>query len=145
MKKIIIAVILIIVIIQLIPSDRSNPAVNTNKEFMTLMKPPSNIQKILRDSCYDCHSHETIYPWYSNIAPISWLINEHVRNGRRHLNFSLWEDYKETKKDVKIEECIEMIKSGEMPMKGYVIFHNNADLTLTEKKELINWLTSKLD
>ncbi|MDX1701859.1 MAG: heme-binding domain-containing protein, partial [Melioribacteraceae bacterium] len=112
---------------------------------ITLMKPPSNIKKMLRNSCYDCHSNETSYPWYSKIAPVSWLISEHVRSGRRHLNFSIWSDYKEAKKDVKIEECIEMIKSGEMPMKVYVIFHSNADLILTEKKELIDWFSSKIN
>lgn len=144
MKKIVTIIILILIGIQFIPLDKKNPKVNKSKEFMTIMKPPANIEKMLRNSCYDCHSNETKYPWYSNIAPVSWLINEHIRNGRRHLNFSIWNDYKGAKKNVKLEECIDMIKSGEMPMQGYVLFHSNADLVLTEKKELLDWLSSKV-
>lgn len=144
MKKILLFFALILVGIQIIPLDKKNPPVNKSKDFMTIVKPPSNIEKMLRKSCYDCHSNETVYPWYSNIAPVSWLIAEHVRTGRSHLNFSLWNDYKEAKKYVKIKECIEMIKSGEMPMKGYVLFHDNADLILTEKNELIDWFNSML-
>lgn len=138
-KKIIILIVLVLIGIQFITIDKTNPPIDSKKDFLTLTDPPQNMAAIIEAACYDCHSHETIYPWYSDVAPFSWLIKEHVNNGRRHLNFSVWSDYKEKKKDHKIEECIDMIKSDEMPMKGYVFFHEEAEISQDQKMALLNW------
>jgi hypothetical protein len=144
MKKIILIAIAVFITIQFIPSGKKNPPIDQSKEFVNILNPPEHIRQILENSCYDCHSHETEYPWYSYVAPASWIIKEHVNNGRRHLNFSVWSDYKESKKDVKLEECIEMIRTGEMPMQGYVLFHQNAEIDPSQKEELIEWFSSKI-
>jgi len=145
MKKVMIIIVLILIAIQFITIDRINPPADMNKDFITLSNPPAEIGQMIKSACYDCHSNHTKYPWYSDVAPISWVIKEHVNNGRRHLNFSIWPDYKEKKKDHKLEECIEMVKSGEMPMKGYVMLHEEAEITQDQKMALINWFTSKRD
>ncbi len=142
MKKAIIVIIAILVIIQFFRIDKSNPPANMEKDFITITNPPTDMGIMLKESCYDCHSHHTNYPWYSNIAPVSWLLKEHVNNGRNHLNFSVWTDYKESKKNHKLDECIEMIETGEMPMKGYVLLHEEADLTDAQKKAMIDWFRS---
>ena len=145
MKKILIIFIVIMILIQFITIDKENPISDESKDFITINNPPEEIVETLKNACYDCHSNKTKYPWYSNVAPASWLIKEHINNGRRHLNFSIWEDYKEAKKEHKIDECIEMIKSGEMPMKGYVLFHSEAELTNEQKSSFIYWLRELKD
>lgn len=145
MKKILFVILLILVAIQFITIDKTNPPVDDSKDFITLTNPPNDLGTVIKSACYDCHSHHTKYPWYSNVAPASWLIKEHINNGRNHLNFSVWTDYKEDKKNHKIEECIDMIKSGEMPMEGYVFFHEEAEINHEQKMQLINWLTELRD
>jgi hypothetical protein len=142
MKKAIIIIIAILVIIQFFRIDKSNPPANMEEDFITITNPPTDMGIMLKESCYDCHSHHTKYPWYSKFAPVSWLLKEHVNNGRNHLNFSVWTDYKESKKNHKLDECIEMIETGEMPMKGYVLLHEEADLTDAQKKAMIDWFRS---
>ena len=142
MKKVIILLIVILIGIQFITIDKTNPPTDMEKDFITIANPPADMGIMIKESCYDCHSHHTKYPWYSNIAPVSWLLKEHVNNGRNHLNFSVWSDYKESKKDHKIDECIEMIESGEMPMKGYVLLHEEANLTDVQKQAMIDWFRS---
>ncbi|MCW8848753.1 MAG: heme-binding domain-containing protein [Melioribacteraceae bacterium] len=144
-KKIIIVVVLILVAIQFITIDQTNPPADMSKDFISITNPPSDLASVIKSSCYDCHSHHTKYPWYSDVAPASWLIKEHINNGRNHLNFSVWTDYKEKKKDHKLEECIDMIKSGEMPMEGYVMFHAEAEINHEQKMQLISWFTELRD
>jgi len=145
MKKALIAFIIIAAAIQFFTIDKTNPPSDINKDFINITNPPSEIGKMIKSSCYDCHSHNTKYPWYSSIAPVSWLIKEHVNNGRKHLNFSLWSDYRESKKNTKLDECLEMVKSGEMPMKGYVIFHEESEISHESKMEVISWFLALKD
>ena len=145
MKKLLIIVIVLLVAIQFITIDKTNPPIDMSKDFISLINSPSELGTVIKSSCYDCHSHHTKYPWYSNVAPISWLIKDHINNGRNHLNFSTWADYSEKKKDHKLEECIEMIKSGEMPMNGYVMLHDEAEITHEQKMKLISWFSELRD
>lgn len=81
------------------------------------------------NSCYDCHSNETNYPWYSYLAPASFIVTDHVKNGRKHLNFSDWENYTEEKKEKKLHEIWEEVEEVEMPISGYVLLHSEAELS----------------
>ena len=99
---------------------------------------------MLKETCYDCHSNETKYPWYSNIAPISWLVADHRNEARHHLNFSIWGDYSQKRKDHKLEECIEMVQEGEMPMDSYTWFHPEAKLTEDQKQYLLEWFMREM-
>jgi hypothetical protein len=97
LKKIIIAVVIIIVGIQFIPVDRSNPPVTEE------INAPANVLSILKTSCYDCHSNETTWPWYSYVAPVSFLVAGDVEEARKHLNFTEWDKYDESKQSKKLE------------------------------------------
>ncbi len=118
---------------------------DVSKDFIEITKPPTHIAEMLKASCYDCHSYHSKYPWYSDVAPVSWIIKNHINEGRKYLNFSIWTDYKERKKNYKINECIEVIESEEMPLKPYLLLHEEAELTEEQKNELIDWFNTILN
>jgi hypothetical protein len=129
-------VIAVLLAIQLIPVDRSNPAVEAE------VPAPAEVRAVLRRACYDCHSHETEWPWYSRVAPLSWLIARDVRNGRRALNFSTW-DRLNTKTKVKaMHESWEEVAEGEMPPWFYLAPHPDAYLSAEDRSLLRAWSSS---
>ena len=132
------------VIMQFFRIDQSNPAVEQQKDIITLTQPSEEVAALLKDACYDCHSHETKYPWYANVAPISWMLAHHRDEGREEMNFSVWGEYSEKRSHHKLEESIEMIEEGEMPMESYVWFHPEADLSKEQKELLMEWFRSKM-
>lgn len=128
-----------LVIIQFFGIDKTNPPVNAGEEFMALAEPPADIAKLLKDACYDCHSHETEYPWYTNIEPVSWWIAGHINEARGHLNFSKWGAYDAEKMAHKAEECGEEVEKGKMPLKSYLPMHPEARLSDAQRKRLSSW------
>lgn len=141
-KKIIIGLIGLLVVIQFFRIDKSRPETEPGIDFISLTNPPEDIKNILHTACYDCHSYESVYPWYSNIAPVSWWIKDHINDGRGHLNFSVWGEYEEKKKDHKLEEIVEEVKEGEMPLKSYLITHSEAKLDNAQRAQLTGWIES---
>lgn len=127
-------------LIQFIPVDFSNPPVQAEQDFLVVNQASEATAQTFRQSCYDCHSHQTQYPWYSKVAPVSWLLKSHIDDGRRHLNFSTWDNYDLKKKDHKLEEISESLEEGWMPMDQYVWMHKEADLSATERQELSAWI-----
>ncbi|WP_375324762.1 heme-binding domain-containing protein [Flagellimonas sp. GZD32] len=107
--------------------------------FETETQPPAEVKQILKTACYDCHSANTEYPWYNNIAPISYWLAGHIDDGKRHLDFSSWNSYDAKKKDHKLEEVIEEVKEGKMPLKEYTWTHSEANLTEDQVKILVEW------
>lgn len=124
----------ILILIQFRPVDRSNPAVSREIHWDS----PATAE-LARRACYDCHSNETVWPWYSYVAPVSWLIAEHVEHGRRHLNFSTWDQPNED-----ADEIVEVVEKGEMPLKQYLPLHAEARLSEEEKEALIAGLKATL-
>lgn len=141
-KKISISLIALLLLAQLFRIDKANPETDLAKDFVALTSAPPGIETILQTSCYDCHSNSVVYPWYSNIAPISWWLKHHINEGRSHLNFSEWGTYSAKKADHKLEECIEMIEEDEMPMASYTLIHGNAKLNEAQKTMLTTWFNS---
>jgi hypothetical protein len=139
-KKIIIGLVLVLVLIQFIRVDKTNPPIDSSKDFVTLVKAPVEIVSLLEKACYDCHSNKTSYPWYFNVAPIAWWAKDHVNDGRKHLNFSVWGDYKDERKADKLDEMLGEIDQSEMPLSSYTLMHEEAKLTADEKTALVNWL-----
>jgi hypothetical protein len=136
MKRILLAVILVpisIFLLSLIPIDRSRGVVTA--EIIA----PEEVKEILRTSCYDCHSYETKYPFYSYIFPISIVINNHIKEGREEMNFSTFEELSDSKKRSKFRSMIEDIETDEMPLFGYTLIHRDANLSPEKKQILINW------
>lgn len=130
MKKIVLTITILLVVIQLIPygKDHTNPSVQAEPQWDS----PRTRELFIR-ACGDCHSNETKWPWYSNIAPISWSVYYHVMEGREHFNISMWSLQKKNKGD----EAAEEVEEGEMPLKSYLLAHPEARLTDAEKRELI--------
>jgi hypothetical protein len=116
--------------------DRSNPAV-----YSDLDADPS-VQSILRKSCYDCHSNETVWPWYSGLAPVSWLVGNDVKEGRRHLNFSEWSTLDERTRLHKKQEIGEEVKAGRMPPWYYLLMHSGSRLKPSEQDLITAWTSS---
>ena len=113
LRIIFIVVIILLIAIQFVPVNKINPPVTGE------IKAPENVMQILRTSCYDCHSNEVKWPWYSNIAPASWLVAYDVKEAREHINFSEWQSYSAEDKADDIEEIWEEVKEGEMPLWYY--------------------------
>jgi hypothetical protein len=141
-KKIAIGFIVLLLVIQVFRIDKTNPPVDVKNDFISTTNAPLAVGQILKTSCYDCHSNETRYPWYTNVAPLSWWVKDHINEGREELNFSEWKNYNAKKADHKLEECIEQIEEGEMPMYSYTLLHSEAKLSEAQKKLLIDWFAS---
>lgn len=107
--------------------------------FEAETQPSAEVKQILKSTCYDCHSGNTVYPWYNNVAPISYWLDHHVKEGKAELNFSDWGNYSDKKKDHKLEELVEEVKEGKMPLKEYTWTHKEARLTEAQKKSLLDW------
>lgn len=122
--------------IQFVPVDRSNPP-----GAMEVSAPPE-VMALLRRSCYDCHSNETRWPWYGYVAPLSWLIEKDIRDGRDQLNFSTWDQYSARKRARSIDEIYEVAAAGEMPLPIYLITHGDARLSPQDLVLLRAWAAS---
>lgn len=127
LKRIALALIVLLILIQLIPINRVNPPVVQEVQWDN-----PQTQEIAQRACYDCHSNETVWPWYTYVAPVSLLINNHVVEGRSKLNFSDW-----TQRNEGLNETIKVIQEGEMPMTNYTMIHPEARLTSAEIESLI--------
>lgn len=135
--KTLLVLVLLIVGIQFIPF--GVPAeVPTKAE--SALEAPAEVATILQRSCYDCHSNKTTFPWYSDIAPVSWFTKYHVKEGREHMNFSTWNDYPDEKKAKYLEKIPKAIKS-KMPLPSYLIMHADAKLSDADKKAIEDWAT----
>lgn len=125
--------------VQFIGIDKSVPQLEGYLDFMEIESPPKEIENLIKIACYDCHSYQTKYPWYSNIAPISWCLGSDVRNGRAYLNFSTWGNYnKEVQKDILLK-CYKQIGARQMPLANYLLLHKEAKLNNEQVKKFYTW------
>jgi hypothetical protein len=135
------SMVIVLVGIQFIRVDKRAPPVNVEDDFLTLTRAPSEIAQLVREACYDCHSYETNYPWYSNLAPVSWWVKHHINEGRAHLNYNLFGTYTPKKQAHKIEESIEAIRDGWMPLDAYAWNHPEARLSAEQRTMLADWFS----
>jgi hypothetical protein len=129
----------LLMVIQFFRPERSNPAVDPADDIAAQMSVPPEVRSILERSCYDCHSTKTRWPWYTNVAPVSWLVVHDVDEGRGHLNFSEWGSYKQGKRVSRLEMMISEVDKGEMPPNDYLLMHGEAVLTETDRDILCAW------
>jgi hypothetical protein len=144
MKRKIVILLIVIILLpftclglsQLVPYGRghANPPIIGEPAWDT-----PQTRALVKRACFDCHSNETIWPWYSNIAPISWLVQRDVDEGRQKLNFSEW-----GRGRIELDEMIEVIREGSMPMPIYMVQHPEARLTSAEKEQLLAGLSNTL-
>jgi len=123
----------VLALIQWVPVERSNPPVETE------LPATPQVSEVLRRACYDCHSNETVWPWYASIAPVSWLIARDVNEGREELNFSTWNRYDAKQRTERLEGIAEMVEEGEMPPWFYLPFHRDARLSAADVSALEAW------
>lgn len=141
--KVLIGVILVLVAIQFVPVKK-----NTEDNYVSSFEVKGDTQEakdvlhILETACYDCHSNQTVYPWYNKIAPVSWYLAKHVNNGKKHLNFDAWNDYDQDKREHKSEEIVELIEEDEMPLFSYTLLHSEAKLSEQQKELLIRYFSN---
>lgn len=127
------------IVMQFYRSDITNPPVNPSETLEASTEVPENVRGILRRSCYDCHSNETAFPWYSRIQPSAWFLAGHIEDGRRELNFSVWNTYETRRKRRKLDEICEQVEDRLMPLPSYLWIHWNAALSDEEIKVLCDW------
>ena len=135
MKRTLLIFFIIFILMQFIQTNKENIAQEKNLEMKV-----DNIEvyNILKTACYDCHSNETVWPWYSKIAPFSWVVSNHVTEGKKALNFSTWENYNQEEKDEKIKDIYRTVYAS-MPLPSYIFAHENADLTKEQRSLIRNW------
>lgn len=138
LKTIGIGLLVILVLAQFYPRPTKNIGVANNDISVAHAVPP-RVKELLNTACNDCHSNTTVYPWYSNIQPVAWWLNEHVVDGKKHLNFSEFGNYNLARQFHKLEEVTEMIESNEMPLQSYTIIHGDAKLSAEDKQVLLTW------
>jgi len=135
-KRFVIALIVFVaalLLAQLFQVEKTNPPVRADISLDPAVKP------LLQKACYDCHSNETVWPWYSKVAPVSWLLADDVRGGRGHLNFSEWGNYAGDERSRKLKDIEEEIRLGEMPPWYYSLMHRNSRLSPSERDQIAAW------
>lgn len=139
LKIILLALLVVLVIIQFFPPKKNVDTSDHLAVFLAETNPPASVRTTLEHACYDCHSNNTEYPWYSHVAPVSFWLANHIEGGKHHLNFSDWASYDLKRKDHKMDEFVEMIEKGYMPLDSYTWMHEDAKLSKEQAQELIDW------
>jgi len=138
MKRAFVIIFVVFLVLQVIRPEKVPYKVDESKA----LHPPKKVETILEKACYDCHSDRVRYPWYANIAPISWTIAHHIEEGRKALNFSRWSDIPKDVKGKKLDRAVHMVDIGIMPLPTYKLIHKDAVLSKKEKGILRNYFES---
>lgn len=140
-KKIILLLGIVFIAIQFYPRNNNNVSKIKSEYALSISETiTDSVLQILKTSCYDCHSNNSVYPWYSKIQPFSWWINHHIYEGKESLNFDEWGTYTLKKKNHVLHEIEELIEVGEMPLESYTLIHKNAILTQAQKSLIYDWV-----
>jgi hypothetical protein len=145
LKWVVIAVALVFVGAQFVPTGMSNPPFDQSRTLEAHLHVTPEVETILARSCNDCHTQQTRYPWYSRVAPFSWLLANHIREGRDHLNFSNWAGYDAEEQDLNLQNICRLTKRGAMPVNSYLYIHRDAKLSDADVQTLCNWTNAERD
>ena len=138
----IIALILLVgfVGIQFVPTDLNQSDTVPKTDFLLVNNSQENISALLQESCYDCHSNNTEYPWYNKVQPVAWFLEDHINEGKEELNFNEWDAYSNRRKNSKLKSIISQVKDDEMPLASYTLIHKDAKLSNSEKTLIIDYM-----
>jgi hypothetical protein len=142
LRKILIILIAALIVIQFFRPKKNVSTTVSQNDITTHFTVPDNVQSILKTSCYDCHSNNTIYPWYNNIQPVAWWLANHVNEGKHELNFSEFATYAPKKQFHKLNSIVDSQRDGWMPLDSYLWIHRDAILNPQQKQTLMNWADS---
>ncbi len=146
LKKLLIGLGILLIVIQFFQPEK-NDSNDLTYDISTKYEVPENVNQILKVACNDCHSNQTNYPWYAHVQPVAWWLNDHIMDGKRHLNFSTFAKMPIAIQNHKLEETIEMVEEKEMPIPDYTYLglHKEADLSDEERNLVINWAKSQMN
>ncbi len=144
-KKIILFLLVVLIIMQFFHPKKNASTDKSANDITAAYGVPSPVQDILSKACNDCHSNNTRYPWYNNMQPVAWWLNDHVKDGKRGLNFNEFATYRIAKQYHRMQDIIDEVKEGDMPLGSYTLIHTDARLTDEEKTTLYNWANSVRD
>ena len=142
-KWLLISLICLFILIQLKRPTRINPAVDESQTIEVHTQMTAEAKDILSRSCYDCHSNKTVWPWYTNVAPVSWWIADHIKEGRQNLNLSEWAKLDRDRQDRKLRQICDEVEDGAMPLSSYLPMHPKARLSDQDKKTLCDWTAAE--
>lgn len=140
LRKIALVPLLIIVICQFYRPNKNTQKKSTNDDFLVVENAPKNIALLYTNSCYDCHSNYTNYEWFDHVAPISWFVDNNIKNGIYNLNFSDWGSLDDLNKEIMFSAILFNIETEAMPKKSYTQFHPKAVLSENNKKQMMTWI-----
>lgn len=144
-KILFIVLLIAFIVIQFFRPEKNRAEGISPHDISTLYPVPDSIQSILKVACNDCHTNNTRYPWYAEVQPVAWWLDEHIRDGKRELNFSEFTSYRIRKQYVKLDQTIKLVKKNAMPLASYTWIHKDAILTDREKYALTGWASSIRD
>lgn len=138
----IIALILLVgfVGIQFVPTDLNQSDTVPKTDFLLVNNTQESISELLQESCYDCHSNNTEYPWYNKVQPVAWFLEDHINEGKEELNFNEWDAYSNRRKNSKLKSIISQVKDDEMPLASYTLIHKDAKFSNSEKTLIIDYM-----
>ena len=145
LKKIVLVLVIVFIAIQFIQPAHNKSGQVSPADFTKLYHVPSNVEGFLKTACYDCHSNNTNYPWYSNIQPMAWMMKRHINNGKEKLNFSEFGSYSSRRQISKLKGIANQIKEDAMPIASYKMMHSKANLAKEEKSIIIDWMNKTAD
>ena len=134
-----------LVVIQFFPVTLNESDTVPQSDFMVENQVPATIKNRLQVSCYDCHSNNTDYPWYSKIQPAAWYLEDHIQEGKDELNFNEWAEYSDRRKNSKLRSIISQIEEDKMPLDSYTLIHKDAILSDEDKRVIIDYMTALKD
>lgn len=139
LKKLGYILLILLIISQFFSPEKNEGDLISVVPFLNETNPPENVKLILETTCFDCHSNKTNYPWYNDITPVNYWLDSHIKDGKKHLNFSKWSSYSLKRKEHKMDELYEEVEQGEMPLSSYTWTHYESNLTQYQVDAVVNW------
>lgn len=133
------ALLFVLIVAQFFGPEKNEGHITSVEPFFKETNPPEHVKLILKESCFDCHSNVTRYPWYNNVTPVNYWLAGHIKDGKKHFNASKWEGNSVKRKDHKFEELIEMVEDKKMPLNSYTWTHPEAKLSDAQINAIVGW------
>ena len=134
-----IGLLVVLIVIQFFRPDKNMAPVDPSEDFLMVASPPEEMAELIKNSCYDCHSNQTVYPWYSQIAPVSWWLDKHIRMGKADLNASDYGSMDKADKIKMLNDLSEVVEAGSMPLVSYTLIHRAARISEEDKEAICIW------
>ena len=143
-NKILVVLISLFMVSQFLSPKKNQSGLYAVNQFFLDTNTPKEVQILLKEACFDCHSDQTDYPWYNSITPINYWLNSHIKGGKKHFDVSKWFSYSDNRKVHKLEELVEEVKERKMPLKSYTWTHKSAVLDQNQINSLVNWANREI-